>query len=170
MNDFLQLRFAKITEANKLTSVMVGALHTGRDGKEMQAGTAQLKALSERGLMDSDTRTLTSRGYLILRALDGEEISKHEEADLFSVSVSSARYFVDWTDEAEPKIRPWSEDSDETWVSLIEAKNEIVEYAAAKRDRFREMIKDVRALRAKDVVSTEEEWDGVPQLDSGTAV
>jgi hypothetical protein len=149
-------RITQIIQAHKLSDAMVGALFTGEDGKAVEAGPKQVTALSERTLLHPESRILTDQGSLLLRALRGEVLSPDEELAVFPVSGSKSGgerlYFVDWTTTPVPQIRLIADsDGSEIAVSLAEAKETIINDALVQRDRYRNLIKETRALRAKDL-------------------
>jgi len=152
-------KIAEIMKANRLSPVMVGALFSGEDGKGVTAGPKQLAALANdsRAFMDAETNLLTERGVLLVRALKGEVLSDEEEASL--VPTPSRRYVIDW-DENLPRIFPFSEAyGDLVPISLAEAKVQIIEFAAKKRNEYRELAKATRALRVKDILGSDSDND-----------
>lgn len=155
-------KILKIALANKLSDLMVGSLRSGEKGESVQGGPKQLDALIERELIDPDEHTLTERGHVLVRALNGEDLSSEDEVLVYPTSTpsSGSRYFILTTPDG-PVIRPFSEAGpDDAPLSFPDAKEKLIEYASEMRDKFRQMIKDVRSLRRKDVDGTDAGAEG----------
>lgn len=144
---------ARIMKDHSLTDVMIAALLSGEVGGEVRAGGMQRRALVKRGLLDAETNLLTYLGNLLVRAMEGEELSPQEMEDISVTTASeAAEYFVLHVPGKDPVIRPWSEAPEGAEaLSFSDAREVLVEDAISHRDYFRDVLKSVRALRPKDI-------------------
>lgn len=61
------------------------------------------------------------------------------------------RYYVDWSDQAYPQVRPVEEGWDAEPLTFGQAKQQIVTHFEALREHAKEQIRIVRQLRTGDV-------------------
>lgn len=155
---------ARVMQSHKLSDVMVGALMTGSDGVEIEAGPKQVRALVERGLVSDGYNTLTDHGRIVLHAMQTGEVAPENESLVFPVaapSVSADQYFI--TDAGE--IRPFSEAPEGAQsLSWGAAKVNVIADATARRRADAELIKRTRSLRKRDLTGADVEQ---PELFDG---
>lgn len=160
------LTISRIIKANKLSDVMVGAILTGENGQEIQAGPKQIVALVERDLVESGPHpVLTDRGELVLKALKGEFLTEGEEAQVFPVAATGGQRYAVVTEEAgaDPIIVLHSEAPDTAPLSFHEARAQLIEHFAERRDHYKILIKNTRSLRVSDLSEDAETDEDSPE-------
>lgn len=66
------------------------------------------------------------------------------------------RYYVDWSDQAFPHVRPIEESWNAEPRTFGEAKREIVQHFEALREHAKDQIRAMRELRVEDVLKGDE--------------
>lgn len=158
----------KVAQVHTLTDVMIDALRTGTLSEAVRCAPRQLGALTGRGLVDSESHTLTLLGDLLVRTFIGAELTEEERREALTSIASGAStrgggFVVDTTEITsgrDPRtavlsaVRPAKDG--EAGVPWTVAKGELEAFFTELRDFGRLSLKATKSLTKRDVMEAQQ--------------